>query len=98
MPITAAIFAAFAPGRGSIARTPGLRALVARRGARDPHCGANGGGHFVKMVDNGIEYGLMAAYAQGLSVLRAANVANSSARSMPRRHRCATPSIEQPDN
>ena len=68
------IFATLAPGIGTIERTPGREKLkgTAERGYL--HCGSNGGGHFVKMVHNGIEYGLMAAYAEGLDVLRAANV------------------------
>jgi 6-phosphogluconate dehydrogenase len=68
------LFATLAPGPGTIARTPGRegRAGTAERGYL--HCGPNGAGHFVKMVHNGIEYGLMAAYAEGLNVLRHANV------------------------
>jgi 6-phosphogluconate dehydrogenase len=69
------IFAALAPGAGSIGRTPGREAAkksTAEQGYL--HCGQSGAGHFVKMVHNGIEYGLMAAYAEGLDVLRAANV------------------------
>jgi 6-phosphogluconate dehydrogenase len=68
------IFATLAPGAGDIARTPGREAVggTAERGYL--HCGPNGGGHFVKMVHNGIEYGIMAAYAEGLGVLRSANV------------------------
>jgi 6-phosphogluconate dehydrogenase len=68
------IFATLAPGAGDIARTPGREAAggTAERGYL--HCGSNGGGHFVKMVHNGIEYGIMAAYAEGLGVLRSANV------------------------
>jgi 6-phosphogluconate dehydrogenase len=67
------IFATLAPGRGSIERTPGReqRNSTAERGYL--HCGPNGAGHFVKMVHNGIEYGIMAAYAEGLGVLRGAN-------------------------
>ena len=60
------------------------------------HCGASGAGHFVKMVHNGIEYGVMAAYAEGLNVLRHANVGKqertADAETTPRRRRCATPS------
>jgi 6-phosphogluconate dehydrogenase len=69
------IFTSLAPGRGNIKRTPG-RPLATRSTAEDGylHCGASGAGHFVKMVHNGIEYGVMAAYAEGLDVLRAANV------------------------
>ena len=68
------IFARLAPGAGEISRTPG------RNGSRGTseqgylHCGPNGAGHFVKMVHNGIEYGIMAAYAEGLGILRSANV------------------------
>src|SRR5499433_409546 len=68
------IFSALAPGTGDIARTPGREKLdgTAEQGAL--HCGPNGGGHFVKMVHNGIEYGIMAAYAEGLGILRSANI------------------------
>jgi 6-phosphogluconate dehydrogenase len=68
------IFARLAPGAGDIARTPGREQAdgTAERGYL--HCGPNGAGHFVKMVHNGIEYGIMAAYAEGLGILRAANV------------------------
>ena len=68
------LFATLAPGAGALARTPGRekRAGTAEQGYL--HCGPNGAGHFVKMVHNGIEYGLMAAYAEGLNVLRHANV------------------------
>ncbi len=68
------IFATLAPGPGDIPRTPGREALDGTAEQGYLHCGPNGAGHFVKMVHNGIEYGLMAAYAEGLSVLRAANV------------------------
>src|SRR5947207_14564268 len=69
-----AIFSALAPGRGDVARTPGRekRASTAEQGYL--HCGPNGAGHFVKMVHNGIEYGIMVAYAEGLGILRSANV------------------------
>jgi 6-phosphogluconate dehydrogenase len=69
------IFATLAPGRGDIPPTPGrekMSASTAERGYL--HCGPNGAGHFVKMVHNGIEYGLMAAYAEGMGILRSANV------------------------
>jgi 6-phosphogluconate dehydrogenase len=68
------IFATLAPGEGNVPRTAGREKAggTAERGYL--HCGPNGAGHFVKMVHNGIEYGIMAAYAEGLSVLRAANV------------------------
>jgi 6-phosphogluconate dehydrogenase len=68
------IFATLAPGPGSIERTPGRAAGTGTAEQGYLHCGPNGAGHFVKMVHNGIEYGLMAAYAEGLGVLRAANV------------------------
>ena len=68
------IFATLAPGAGDIPRTPGREAIggTAERGYL--HCGPSGGGHFVKMVHNGIEYGIMAAYAEGLGILRSANI------------------------
>jgi len=68
------IFSALAPGVGDIARTPGREKLDGTAEQGYLHCGPNGGGHFVKMVHNGIEYGIMAAYAEGLSVLRSADV------------------------
>ncbi len=67
------IFASLAPGVGDIPRTPGREKAVGTAEQGYLHCGPNGAGHFVKMVHNGIEYGIMAAYAEGLSVLRAAN-------------------------
>src|SRR5580700_3688855 len=68
------IFATLAPGRGDIPRTPGREKAGGTSEQGYLHCGPNGAGHFVKMVHNGIEYGLMAAYAEGLAVLKAANV------------------------
>jgi len=68
------IFATLAPGIGDIPRTPGREKLNGTCEQGYLHCGQTGAGHFVKMVHNGIEYGLMAAYAEGLSILRAANV------------------------
>jgi 6-phosphogluconate dehydrogenase len=68
------IFATLAPGIGSIDRTPGRQAGSGTAEQGYLHCGPNGAGHFVKMVHNGIEYGLMAAYAEGMNILRAANV------------------------
>jgi 6-phosphogluconate dehydrogenase len=68
------IFAALAPGIGNIPRTPGFEKLTATVEQGYLRCGPNGAGHFVKMVHNGIEYGIMAAYAEGLSVLCSANV------------------------
>ncbi len=68
------IFATLAPGVGNIVRTPGLTGTASRSEHGYLHCGPNGAGHFVKMVHNGIEYGIMAAYAEGFSLLRAADV------------------------
>jgi len=84
------IFASLAPGQGDVAPTPGRAksAGTAERGYL--HCGSNGAGHFVKMVHNGIEYGLMAAYAEGFNVLRAANIGRKAdrvdAETTPLRH------------
>jgi 6-phosphogluconate dehydrogenase len=71
------IFATLAPGVGDIPRTPGREKLGGTAEHGYLHCGPSGAGHFVKMVHNGIEYGLMAAYAEGLSILRDANVGKS---------------------
>jgi 6-phosphogluconate dehydrogenase len=68
------LFARLAPGPGDIARTPGRKKADGTAEQGYLHCGPNGAGHFVKMVHNGIEYGIMAAYAEGLGILRAANV------------------------
>jgi 6-phosphogluconate dehydrogenase len=84
------LLATLAPGVGSLLRTPGREQ---RRGTADQgylHCGPNGAGHFVKMVHNGIEYGLMAAYAEGLNILQHANVGKrpqtADAETTPLRH------------
>jgi 6-phosphogluconate dehydrogenase len=68
------IFATLAPGRGDILRTPGREKGGGTAEQGYLHCGPNGAGHFVKMIHNGIEYGMMAAYAEGLGVLKAANI------------------------
>jgi len=68
------IFKTIAPGVGTISRTPGRDKVGGTAEQGYLHCGPSGGGHFVKMVHNGIEYGIMAAYAEGLNVLRGANV------------------------
>jgi 6-phosphogluconate dehydrogenase len=68
------IFKTLAPGAGDIPRTPGRERIGGTAEFGYLHCGANGAGHFVKMVHNGIEYGIMAAYAEGMSILRHANV------------------------
>jgi 6-phosphogluconate dehydrogenase len=73
------IFKTIAPGIGDIARTPGREKLGGTAEQGYLHCGASGGGHFVKMVHNGIEYGMMAAYAEGLGVLKAANIGKHTA-------------------
>ena len=68
------VFATLAPGVGDIPRTPGREKIAGTAEQGYLHCGPNGAGHFVKMVHNGIEYGVMAAYAEGLGVLRSTNV------------------------
>jgi 6-phosphogluconate dehydrogenase len=68
------IFKALAPGAGDIPRTPGREKLGGTAELGYLHCGPSGAGHFVKMVHNGIEYGIMAAYAEGLGILRSANI------------------------
>ena len=68
------IFATLAPGTGDIPRTPGREKLDGTAEQGYLHCGPSGAGHFVKMVHNGIEYGVMAAYAEGFGILRSANV------------------------
>ena len=72
------IFKTLAPGRGEVARTPGRESAGGTAEEGYLHCGPNGAGHFVKMVHNGIEYGLMAAYAEGLNILHHANVGKSN--------------------
>jgi 6-phosphogluconate dehydrogenase len=82
------IFGTLAPGAGSVAATPGQREGTAALGWL--HCGPHGAGHFVKMVHNGIEYGMMAAYAEGLNILRHANAGSQAqakdAETTPLRH------------
>ncbi len=68
------IFKALAPGRGNIDRTPGREKIGGTSEDGYLHCGPSGGGHFVKMVHNGIEYGIMAAYAEGLNIIKTANI------------------------
>ena len=68
------IFSTLAPGSGDISRTPGREEPDGTAEQGYLHCGPNGAGHFVKMVHNGIEYGIMAAYAEGLNILHHANV------------------------
>jgi 6-phosphogluconate dehydrogenase len=84
------IFKTLAPGIGNIERTPGREKAKGTAEEGYLHCGPNGGGHFVKMVHNGIEYGLMAAYAEGLNILKHANVGKQGrevdAETTPLRH------------
>jgi 6-phosphogluconate dehydrogenase len=84
------VFSALAPGIGDIPRTPGREKLDGTAEQGYLHCGPNGAGHFVKMVHNGIEYGIMAAYAEGLAVLRSADVGKQKmkvdAETTPLRH------------
>ena len=84
------IFAQLAPGAGNIPRTPGREKVGGTAEQGYLHCGSNGAGHFVKMVHNGIEYGIMAAYAEGLGVLRDANIGKQEraidAETTPLRH------------
>lgn len=84
------IFKALAPGLGSIPRTPGRDKLGGTAEQGYLHCGPSGAGHFVKMVHNGIEYGVMAAYAEGLNILKHANVGKQTravdAETTPLRH------------
>jgi 6-phosphogluconate dehydrogenase len=72
------IFKTLAPGRGNIERTPGREKVGGTAEDGYLHCGPVGGGHFVKMVHNGIEYGIMAAYAEGLNILHHANVGKTA--------------------
>ena len=72
------IFKSLAPGRGDIPRTPGREKAKGTAEEGYLHCGPSGAGHFVKMVHNGVEYGLMAAYAEGLNVLKHANAGKNT--------------------
>jgi 6-phosphogluconate dehydrogenase len=84
------IFKTLAPGKGTIDRTPGREKFGGTSEDGYLHCGPNGAGHFVKMVHNGIEYGIMAAYAEGFNILHHANVGKqsqeASAETTPLRH------------
>jgi len=84
------IFKSLAPGRGDIPRTPGREKASGTAEEGYLHCGPSGAGHFVKMVHNGIEYGLMAAYAEGLNILKHANAGHlthdTDAETTPLRH------------
>lgn len=72
------IFCSLSPGIGDTSRTPGREHIGGTAEQGYLHCGPSGAGHFVKMVHNGIEYGMMAAYAEGLNILRHANVGNET--------------------
>jgi len=72
------IFKSLAPGRGDVPRTPGREKVSGTAEEGYLHCGPAGAGHFVKMVHNGIEYGLMAAYAEGLNILKHANAGSGT--------------------
>ena len=85
------IFKTLAPGRGSVPRTPGREKAGGTAEEGYLHCGPAGGGHFVKMVHNGIEYGLMAAYAEGLNILHHANVGKKQGVVDAETPPCATP-------
>ena len=88
------IFATLAPGRGDIPRTPGREKTDGTSEQGYLHCGPNGAGHFVKMVHNGIEYGVMAAYAEGLGDPQGRQYRQENRpRSMRKPRRCAIPSI-----
>ena len=88
------IFKTLAPGRGQIERTPGREKAGGTAEEGYLHCGPAGAGHFVKMVHNGIEYGLMAAYAEGLNILKHAGCGQTKPRNrMPRPRPCAIRSI-----
>jgi 6-phosphogluconate dehydrogenase len=84
------LFKTLAPGRGNIPRTSGRQQANSTAEEGYLHCGSNGAGHFVKMVHNGIEYGLMAAYAEGLNILHHANIgkqtSSANAETTPLRH------------
>ena len=84
------IFRTLAPGRGSLPLTPGREKMSGTAEEGYLYCGPSGAGHFVKMVHNGIEYGLMAAYAEGLNILRHANVGQQGHAAMRKPHLCAT--------
>ncbi len=73
------IFSALSPGPGTVAPTPGRESSGGTAASGYLHCGPSGAGHFVKMIHNGIEYGLMAAFAEGLNILRHANAGSTQA-------------------
>ena len=86
------IFATVAPGVDAAPRTPGRDGEIAQSEKGYLHCGPSGAGHFVKMVHNGIEYGMMASLAEGLNILRNADIGTRVERATPRPRRCRIPS------
>jgi len=88
------IFNTLAPGMGDVARTPGRPANTGTAERGYLHCGPSGAGHFVKMVHNGIEYGMMAAYAEGLGVLKSANIGKKAGTE----HDAETTPLRDPEN
>ena len=91
------IFAALAPGTGTALRTPGRSGAVTASEQGYLHCGSHGAGHFVKMVHNGIEYGVMAAYAEGLNILRHANIGRANAGDAPGLGDAETTQLRHPE-
>jgi len=89
----APIFRTLAPGVGDVPRTRGREKRKGTAELGYLHCGPNGAGHFVKMVHNGIEYGLMAAYAEGMESFATRTSERPNGKSMRRRRRCAIASI-----
>jgi 6-phosphogluconate dehydrogenase len=87
------IFATLAPGSSGVARTPGRSGEPSTAEKGYLHCGPAGAGHFVKMVHNGIEYGLMAAYAEGLNILKSAGLG----RATPHAHDAETTPLRHPE-
>ena len=88
------IFKTLAPGKGEIGRTPGRPENQGTAEDGYLHCGPNGAGHFVKMVHNGIEYGIMAAYAEGMGILRDANIGKTAVTE----HDAETTPLRDPEN
>ncbi len=91
------IFAALAPGIGTALRTPGRDGVTTDAEAGFLHCGPHGAGHFVKMVHNGIEYGVMAAYAEGLNILRHANIGAPTSADAPEHSDAETTPMRNPE-
>ena len=95
------IFSALAPGAAAATATPGRQASASSAEEGFLHCGPHGAGHFVKMVHNGIEYGLMATYAEGLNILRNADVGKADLATdpaSPREHDAETTPLRNPEH